>query len=464
MSPPRLTILLVYLIFLAVLLGDDPPAGPAEAPDGFVLVSNGLITQEEFDANVLQFKEQAIAGPSRDGREGGLGPSYNATSCFDCHNNPVLGAGSQIVEIRAGHKGPNGFVVPPGGSLVRQRAVDPRAQQRVRVEDEVRTFVLTTSLFGLGYIDFISDGAILAVRDAQPADVRGLAVLVRVTLGVGGPVPDTARARRTKLPRGSVGRWNLRPEPLALVRDLNTGVVRPVGGIGGLVTDVRIGRFGRKCQHGSLADFAADALLNEMGRTSAMQPVEGLAVNGDSLLEFDAAADPEDDSTAEFPLGEDVAAYTRLMRSFRVPPRDRRLARTADAIAGEALFVQCGCAVCHTPTWRTGPAGSVPRGSQPIPPALADKIIHPYSDLLLHNLGTGDGIDQGGGPESEDRIRTALLWGLRARNQFMHDGLSLTVEDAIQRHANQGAAARARYRLLAPADQRRLRDDFLGSL
>jgi len=121
-------------------------------------------------------------------------------------------------------------------------------------------------------------------------------------------------------------------------------------------------------------------------------------------------------------------------------------------------------------TWgtiRTAPAGTRINGGQFIvPPALGDKFIHPYSDFLLHELGTGDGIPITPNPEdasTANQIRTAPLWGLRTRNRLMHDGLSFTREDAIRRHGGQGAGVRATFDALTPAQKAALLA-FLDSL
>ena len=73
-----------------------------------------------------------------------------------------------------------------------------------------------------------------------------------------------------------------------------------------------------------------------------------------------------------------------------------------------------------------------------MPAALGNKIIHPYSDFLLHDIGTGDGIPVQPTPEfaaTANQMRTAPLWALSTRNRLMHDGLSFTKQEAIARHA-----------------------------
>jgi CxxC motif-containing protein (DUF1111 family) len=81
----------------------------------------------------------------------------------------------------------------------------------------------------------------------------------------------------------------------------------------------------------------------------------------------------------------------------------------------------------------------------------------------LHDIGTGDGIVQTGGASTRNKVRTAALWGLRARGRFMHDGLSLSLEDAIERHDGQASFARRAFRDLRQSDQRKI-IDFLMSL
>ena len=101
-----------------------------------------------------------------------------------------------------------------------------------------------------------------------------------------------------------------------------------------------------------------------------------------------------------------------------------------------------------------------------VPEALGNKIIHPYGDFLMHDIGTGDGIPVL--PDAEyastaNQMRTAPLWGLRTRNRLMHDGLTFTKQEAIQRHAGQASKVRARYNSLSDAEKQQLLM-FLDSL
>jgi CxxC motif-containing protein (DUF1111 family) len=94
---------------------------------------------------------------------------------------------------------------------------------------------------------------------------------------------------------------------------------------------------------------------------------------------------------------------------------------------------------------------------------LGSKRIRPFSDFLLHDIGTGDGIVQNGGASTRNKVRTVPLWGLRTRGRLMHDGLSQNIEDAIHRHGNQAASSRDAFKALSATDQQRLLA-FLRSL
>jgi CxxC motif-containing protein (DUF1111 family) len=196
-------------------------------------------------------------------------------------------------------------------------------------------------------------------------------------------------------------------------------------------------------QHASLISFSADAYLNEMGVTSPLQPTENTS-NGLSIARFDNVADPEDD-------GSDVRIFAEFMRATKAPPRDH--AGEPGEQSGERIFNRIGCETCHVSSIVTAPAGTtINGGAFAVPPALGDKVIHPFGDFLLHDIGTGDGIVQNGGPETQNRVRTAPLWGLRTRTRLMHDGQSLSVVDAIYRHHNEAQPTRDQFKNLSPRD------------
>src|SRR5256714_1144037 len=282
---------------------------------------NGFGTATDFAANQGNFEErEAIAD--------GLGPVYNAQACVECHQSPDTGAASQISEFRAGHNDAAGnFVDAPGGSLINDRAIASVIQERVSSNDPVRTFRMSLSTLGDGFVECIDSNVLVANVNAQPAGQRGTLISV--------PVNEASNATRT-------------------------------------------GRFGWKDQHASLMSFSADAYLNEMGITSPLQPTENTS-NGASVAAFDGVADPEDVAGPGAPNGVDVTAFTNFMRATRAPGRG---AITSQVQTGDTLFNQIGCNICHTRQFTTAPAGTViNQGAFTVPAALGNKIIHPFSDF-----------------------------------------------------------------------------------
>lgn len=275
----------------------------------------------------------------------------------------------------------------------------------------VIAFRATMSALGDGFVEAIDDRTLVELAARQPAAMRGQ--LIRVPI--------------LEAPAGTTA----------------------------------IGRFGWKNQHASLVSFSADAYLNEMGITSPTLPVENTS-NGKDVSAWDTApghrpGDPDDE-------GVDVELFALFMRATLAPSRDQARAATFNARGGDVIFDAIGCNVCHTRTIVTAPPGTpINGGTTRVARALGNKIIHPFSDYLLHDVGTGDGIVQNGGISTRNKVRTAALWGVRSRGRFMHDGLSLTLDDAIRRHRNQAEVSRRGYIGLRAGDKRKL-IDFLMSL
>ena len=156
--------------------------------------------------------------------------------------------------------------------------------------------------------------------------------------------------------------------------------------------------------------------------------------------------------------------FARFMRATKVPPRDTALATSSDGVAGATLFHNVGCDICHVSSITTAaPGTTVAAGAFTVPPSLGNKLIHPYSDFLLHNIGTGDGIVQTGGQETAQKMRTPPLWGVRTRTELLHDGRSVTFYDTIQRHRNEAQPVLNNFNNLSTTQQNQL-ITFLRSL
>jgi CxxC motif-containing protein (DUF1111 family) len=192
-----------------------------------------------------------------------------------------------------------------------------------------------------------------------------------------------------------------------------------------------------------------------MGVTNRLRPHDVTAV-------CKVTTDPEDQPDD---LGlADIDHFAQFLRGTMVPPRDETLAVTAAAHRGQFLFTRIGCSLCHVQSMTTAPAGTaVDGGMFVVPEALGDKVIHPFGDFLLHDVGTGDGIVQVGPQDTANKLRTAPLWGLRTKTRFMHDLKSLSLENAISRHVGEAREARDRFKELSPEEREEL-ITFLNSL
>jgi len=448
--------LLVFLLFATALAlpiwkaATVESQSATEAPTGMDTLTNGFVTQAVHDGDRATFEE-------RDGVKKGLGPVYNAQSCAECHNNPVTGGISQISELRAGHNDGNGNFVPAtltindgGGlpgvtianrSLINQRAICPgvvtdndpasptfgqvifnhpneQAQERVPGAETVRTRRMTTNVLGLGFVEAISNTTLQNIPNGQPNGMKGQLAVVPVAEAPG---------------------------------------------------QFRVGRFGWKDQDASLLTFSGGAYLNEMGITNRLNTSE-VTTLCDDVPDNTLCNDGSGRVCGEDP-DNDIDAFAEFMRASKAPSRDAALAATASAQNGAALFHAIGCDICHIATLQTAPPGTLINGGAfTVPAALGNKLIHPYSDFLLHDVGTGDGIAQVTFPNSstldqsmKNKVRTAPLWGVRTRNELMHDGENYTRNESILRHANEANGVINNYRSLSTAQKNNI-VDFLNSL
>jgi CxxC motif-containing protein (DUF1111 family) len=423
----RLTAVLISAIGIQVPLWAAAPPPPAtEAPAGFdtptlvktpgaMSVSNGIVEPSgdnfALDQQVYETQHDVTTG---------LGPVFNGRSCAECHQNPVSGGSSQFTELRVGHLDANGNFVNPtvpiddgaatitGRSVINDRAVVPEAQEHIPLTENIRALRAALNTLGDGFVEAIDDSTLLAIAAAQPqisgGRIHGEAIEVPVLEAPG---------------------------------------------------QSRIGRFGWKDKHSSLLSFIGDAYLNEMGVTNRLRPKDETTIGK-------VTPDPED---VPDDLGlADIDHFAQFVRGTKVPPRDATLAATSAAQSGNQIFGQIGCSACHVASITTAQPGTViDGGTFAVPVALGNKIIHPYSDFLMHDIGTGDGIFQAGPADTVNKLRTAPLWGLRMRPRYMHDLKSLTLQNAIERHEGEAEHVVRRFRDLNETQKQELLT-FLQSL
>lgn len=336
----------------------------------------------------------------------GLGPIFNDISCRGCHNKPATGGSSTRSVTRFGKAASGGMGFDGLDDLGGTLLQEQALSASCEESIPVEADVIVERLTPA----LFGIGLIEAIDDQDIVD-------------------------------------NANNQPVGL-----TGIVHWVTPLEG--GPARAGRFGWKGDVSTVLSFSGDAALNELGLTNALLPVEN-APNGDPVLLglCDSVADPED-----APDGLGVTAidrFTDYQRLLAPPPQTPRSGMT-----GEALFEAVGCADCHL---------STPYVTSVSPdPALNGISFRPYSDFLLHDMGSlGDGIVAGAA--TEQLMLTRPLWGLKGRLALLHDGRATggsfrdNVIDCVAEHAGDGAASRDAFAALSAGEQD-LIVAFLGSL
>ncbi len=381
----------------------SPAVGVAQSPLAFGDPLPGLTADElaRFEAGKESFEEvEAVAD--------GIGPVFNDVSCVACHNGSATGGGSSILSGRFG--------------TITNGRFDPLLDQGGPVLQRL-------GIGMIGDVNFV--GEVFPPEASIVAERRAIQTF---GLGLVDAVPDQTFVALWLWQRFTAPQQAGRPNR---VTDLRTG-------------RLRVGRFGWKAQLSTLFDFSGDAYKEEMGITVAghsdpdnpgtilpffpdddgrLLSEENPPQGDESQLVANPVGDPNE------PDDEDLVLFTDFMTFLAPPPRGPVTLQTAQ---GSQLFNEIGCAVCHVPTLVTGVNPSA---------ALNHRVFQPYSDFLLHDMGSlGDGIEQGTARGSE--MRTAPLWGLRGQPFFLHDGRAATIEAAIREHRGQGQAANTRFRRL----------------
>jgi CxxC motif-containing protein (DUF1111 family) len=413
---PSAPLLVILINFLAVGCSpaSAPEAAPAE-PEGDLDEATALNSRREPIQTAFGDKLPALntdetarfdagkdAFEEEETAEDGLGPVFNDVSCAACHSVPATGGGSEKFVTRFGSTASGKFdpLSELGGSLIQ---------------------------------------------------AKGIGAAGNCTFN-GEVVPQEANVsvhRRTP-PLFGLGLVDALPEStFHYIARLEARFFPNEAGRPSIVFDIAknrsaVGRFGWKGQNPTLFQFSGDAYLNEMGITNPEFPDENCP-NGDCASV--AACNPRPDLNDD---GGDVVAFADFMTLLAPPPRAKL---TRQALAGRDVFSAVGCTHCHWSTFRTGRADSR---------SLSGITFHPYSDFMLHDMGSlGDGIEQGGTKATE--MRTPPLWGMQAVTAYLHDGRATTLADAILAHDGQGKRARDRFAALKPDDQAAL-IAFLSSL
>lgn len=308
----------------------------------------------------------------------GLGPRFNERSCATCHAVPMAG-GSGISDLTFVQHDP-AVIDPTGGTVVQKYTMTADQRMVLKLPGPDARLRRTPSLFGLGLLEAVPLEFIRQYADPDDRDGDGIS--------------------------GRVG-------------GSNDGVD---------------GRFGWKARSASIDRFVGDALLTELGLTSASHA----SADAGFIAVNKIMPDEKPEVTAE-----QTQLLAQFIRLLAAPPK---IAAGEKADNGEQLFENIGCDRCHRTTLTTGHefTSTAHRGV----------TFKPYTDLLLHDMGAKLADDIVEGVATVREFRTPPLWGLKSVGPpFLHDGSAMTIEDAILRHGGEAEAASQHFSSLARPDQ-----------
>lgn len=465
----------VGLILCALALATPPNAyaGPANRRaqtqslpsypinlDGFgaplPAVANSLADLATFANGQLNFKEIDEIPQ--------LGPLFNGTTCTGCHSQPATGGGGLFInEIRVRNN------TDPGP--VHIFAVDNMLRNGAQSQGGTPIFASGVTAEPLG-CQITVPGCQLSACQQEEA--------MKTTFSTDLPTCNPTSSNFASGGDCVAGRAALATFGDGLVEAVSDQTLiqlaqnepQSVRGTVKMVTEnflhtAHVGRFGWKDDHAFLRAFSGDAYLNEMGITNPDNPTDtsscatGVTQYGITL----------EDTGIEDPTGPDGRAdidrFTDFMRALAPPPT---IPTNSSALRGRLLFSKLGCAGCHAPSLTTdsNPASFIPASTGGTPmssrvnQALSQQTFHPYGDFLLHSMGAlGDGIASGAADPT--MMRTAPLWGLRAKSIFLHDGRAADLPTAISLHDGQGKAASQAFQALSTSQQQDV-VNFLSTL
>lgn len=374
----------------------------------------------------------------------GLGPVYNNISCVNCHRNdgegiPTTGSATSGLLMRISQAGTDAHGGPLGidgfGAQIQDQAVvgtQPEATVNITYSDSTVTY---------------PDGTTVTLRKPNYTLLNSYI-----------PLPANYMLSPRLAPH-LVGMGLLENIPESTILSFVDANDANGDGITGKANYVynsytrktELGRFGLKANTPTLLMQIATAYQQDMGITSYVQPVES-AYGQSQMNAVHGDVQPE--------LADTLLNYVvYYMQTLAVPAR--RNVTDADVQRGQILFTQNNCSGCHKPTIQTGTNITIT--------SLNNQRIHPYTDLLLHDMGTGLADGRPDYLASGSQWRTMPLWGIgllpltNGTAYYLHDGRARTTEEAILWHDGEAKNAKEKFMQLSKADRNRL-IKFLQSL
>lgn len=471
--PLRLSALLLALGLSAC---DDAPrftqAEPGEARSGgaatvrkrdqnaFSLPSANLPPSRRVDFSVGNsfFRSPWVIAPSTTTARDGLGPLFNTNACQNCHikdgrGHPPAPGASNAVSMLVRLSIPDS---PQFTTVIEQLGVVPEPVYGGQFQDMAVPGVAPEGKVRVDYTP-------VPVRFADGTEVELRKPVLQITqLGYGPMHPDTRFSARVAPPMIGLGLLEAIPEEAILANAAaqakdNQGINgRPNRVWDDVLQKTVIGRFGWKAGQPNLNQQNVHAFSGDMGLTTSLRPFDDCSDAQTACKQAPNGNGPDAEPEVSDNILRLVLFYSR---NLAVPAR--RGVNDAEVLAGKNLFFQAGCQSCHTPKYTTAANAAEPE--------LANQVIRPYSDLLLHDMGDGLADNRTEFQATGRDWRTPPLWGIgltqavSGHTQFLHDGRARNLLEAVLWHGGEAQAAQQQV-LSFNAEQRAALLAFLNSL
>ena len=465
-------------LFLALGLSacDDAPrftkAEPGEARSGgattvrktdqnaFSLPSANLPPSRRVDFSVGNsfFRSPWVIAPSTTTARDGLGPLFNTNACQNCHikdgrGHPPAPDAANAVSMLVRLSIPD---APEFARLIEQVGVVPEPVYGGQFQDMAVPGVTPEGKVRVEY-------SAVPIRFKDGTEVELRKPLLQFTqLGYGPMHPDTRFSARVAPPMIGLGLLEAIPEEAILANA--AAQAKENNGIKGRANRVWddelqktvVGRFGWKAGQPNLNQQNVHAFSGDMGLTTSLSPFDDCTDAQTACKQAPNGNGPNGEPEVSDNILRLVLFYSR---NLAVPAR--RGINDEQVLAGKNLFFQAGCQSCHTPKYTTAANAAEPE--------LANQVIRPYSDLLLHDMGDGLADNRTEFQASGRDWRTPPLWGIgltqavSGHTQFLHDGRARNLLEAVLWHGGEAQAAQQQV-LAFNAEQRAALLAFLNSL
>lgn len=471
--PLRLSALLLALGLSAC---DDAPrftkAEPGEARSGgaatvrksdqnaFSLPSANLPPSRRVDFSVGNsfFRSPWVIAPSTTTARDGLGPLFNTNACQNCHikdgrGHPPAPDASNAVSMLVRLSIPD---APPYAKVIEQLGVVPEPVYGGQFQDMAVPGVAPEGKVRVDYTP-------VPVRFKDGTEIELRKPTLQITqLGYGPMHPDTRFSARVAPPMIGLGLLEAIPEQAILANAAtqakeNNGINgRPNRVWDDQLQKTVVGRFGWKAGQPNLNQQNVHAFSGDMGLTTSLRPFDDCTEAQTACKQAPNGNGPDGEPEVSDNILRLVLFYSR---NLAVPAR--RGVNDPQVLAGKNLFFQAGCQSCHTPKYTTAADAAEPE--------LANQVIRPYSDLLLHDMGEGLADNRTEFKASGRDWRTPPLWGIgltqavSGHTQFLHDGRARNLLEAVLWHGGEATAAQQQV-LSFNAEQRAALLAFLNSL